>query len=97
MWIKAELHTTTSVVTKALDSYKLNEAAEAVYEFVWHKFADIYLEKTKDRKAAAQPVLFEVLESSLKLLQPFMPFVTEQIWQETHQDSLLMTSSWPKA
>ncbi len=95
-WIKEELNKTVKTVTKALDNYKLNEAAEAVYEFIWHKFADIYIEKIKDRKSDAQPVLFEVLENSLKLLHPFMPFVTEQIYQNLHPGVLLINAQWPK-
>ena len=95
--IKKELNETIKLVTQALDNYKLNEAAEGIYEFIWHKFADIYIEKIKDRKSDAQPVLFEVLENSLKLLHPFMPFVTEQIWSNLHTDKLLINSSWPKS
>lgn len=97
-WIKSEMTKTIKKVTKALDTYKLNEAAEEIYEFVWHKFADVYLEKTKDRKEAAQKTLEIVLTNSLKLLHPFMPFVTEAIWskQKLSVDSpLLVNSSWP--
>ena len=65
---------------------------------MWHKFADIYIEKVKDRRAEAQPILTEVLESSLKLLHPFMPFVTEQIYQNLHPEGvLLINAQWPKA
>lgn len=98
-WIKAELKKTTKKVTKMLDTYKLNEAAEEIYEFVWHKFADIYLEKTKDRRADAQKTLELVLKDSLKLLHPFMPFVTETIWQQlssSKDSTLLISASWPK-
>jgi valyl-tRNA synthetase len=98
VWIEQELKKTIKLVTHALDNYKLNEAAEAIYEFVWHKFADIYIEKVKDRRAEAQPILTEVLESSLKLLHPFMPFVTEQIYQNLHPEGvLLINAQWPKA
>lgn len=95
-WIKEELIKTAGTVTKALDNYKLNEASEEIYEFVWHKFADIYIEKVKERRTEAQPVLFEVLESSLKLLHPFMPFVTEQIYQNLRPGVLLINAQWPK-
>ena len=96
-WIKSELKKTIKKVTKSLDKYRLNEAAEEIYDFVWHRFADIYIEKVKNRKADASPVLNFVLESSLRLLHPFMPFVTEQIWQEMGHKGLLITSTWPKA
>jgi valyl-tRNA synthetase len=101
-WILSELDKTIKVVTKSLDTYKLNEAAEEIYDFVWHKFADIYIEKTKERdgekfgvRESAIPVLHEVLNKSLKLLHPFMPFVTEAIWQEMGDKDLLIVSEWP--
>ena len=75
----------------------MNEAAEEIYDFIWHKFADIYIEKTKDRREVAQPNLEKVLIDSLKLLHPYMPFVTEQIWKEVFNKDLLINSSWPKA
>ncbi|MFH1863604.1 MAG: valine--tRNA ligase [bacterium] len=100
-WILKELKDTTKKVTKALDKYRLNEAAEEIYDFVWHKFADVYIEKCKSRREEAQPVLTKVLDSSLRLLHPFMPFVTEAIWSELknlrkYPNQLLITSSWPK-
>jgi len=106
-WILNELNKTIIVVTKSLDSYKLNEAGEEIYDFIWHKFADIYIEKTKEKdgemfgiKQSAIPTLNHVLITSLKLLHPFMPFVTEQIWSEIksirkYPESLLITSEWP--
>lgn len=94
-WIKEELEATTKKVTKALDGYRLNEAVEEIYEFVWHKFADVYLEKTKSRRAEAQATLEFVLKESLKMLHPFMPFVTEAIWEELGEKKMLITSPWP--
>jgi valyl-tRNA synthetase len=104
-WILGELKETTKKVTKALDKFRLNEASEKIYDFVWHKFADIYLEKVKEPFDKAQgkvtvrkssvPVLNLVLNSSLKLLHPFMPFVTEQIWSEMGNKDLLITAEWP--
>ena len=91
-----ELATTTKKVTKSLDAYRLNEAVEELYEFVWHRFADVYLEKTKSRRPAAQPTLELILKDSLKMLHPFMPFVTEAIWGELGEKEMLITSSWPK-
>jgi len=96
-WIKKELRETTKRVTKALDNYHLNEAVEELYEFVWHKFADIYIEKVKHRNIEARPILEEVLKTSLKLLHPFMPFVTEAIWEELGEKEMLIISPWPKS
>ena len=102
-WILDELNKTTKIITRELDKFKLNLAAEEIYDFVWHKFADIYIEKTKERdgekfgvRQSAIPTLNHVLITSLKLLHPFMPFLTEQIWQELGHKDLLMVSSWPK-
>jgi valyl-tRNA synthetase len=94
--ILSELKQTIKNVSKDLDKFRLNEAAQEVYDFVWHKFADIYIEKTKDRREEAQPTLEKVLTDSVKLLHPFMPFVTEQIWHEMGNKDLLISSSWPK-
>jgi valyl-tRNA synthetase len=101
-WILDELDKAVKITTSALDKFRLNEAAEEIYDFVWHKFADIYIEKTKERdgekfgvRESAIPVLHEVLDKSLKLLHPFMPFVTEAIWQEMGNKDLLIVSEWP--
>jgi valyl-tRNA synthetase len=86
-------------VTTLIEKYKLSEASYEIYDFIWHKFADIYLEKVKDRKKDAAKTLNYVLKSSLKLLHPFMPFITEKIWQigfYKEEKSLLINSSWPK-
>ena len=100
--IKEELNKTIKLATKALNSYKLNEASELIYDFIWHKFADVYLEKTKEKdgdkygvRASAIPVLNTVLSSSLKLLHPFMPFVTEAVWNKIGNKDLLIISEWP--
>lgn len=84
-WILEELDKTTSSVTLSLDNFKLHLAIEEIYDFIWHKFADIYIEKTKARREEAQPTLLLVLDHSLRLLHPFMPFITETIWQETRK------------
>ena len=101
--IVKELKATTRSVSRLLDKYRLNEAANEIYDFVWHKFADVYLEKTKERRPEAQKTLEYVLQESLKLLHPFMPFVTEKIWQQSREalakwdDSpTLIEASWPK-
>jgi valyl-tRNA synthetase len=99
-WIMDELKTTTKSVTKALDKFKLNEATEEIYDFVWHKFADKYIENCKLRivnsDANAVSTLYFVLNNILRLLHPFMPFVTEAIWKELGNKNLLIISSWPK-
>jgi valyl-tRNA synthetase len=94
-----ELKETTRKVTRALEKYRLNEAAEELYEFIWHKFADVYIEQTKTRRSEAQWTLELVLQNSLKLAHPFMPFVTEVVWQQAKErfDSpILINASWPK-
>lgn len=99
-WILSELAKTTKRVTKRLDKFILNDATSELYDFVWHRFADKYLESTKDRREEAQPVLNYVLAQSLKLLHPFMPFVTESIWQHgfaQNKSDLLVSKSWPTA
>ena len=94
-----DLKTTIKIVTKSLDKYRLNEAAEEIYNFFWNKFANGYIEKTKTRRGDAQKTLEYVLQESLKLLHPFMPFVTETVWQQENDrfdSTFLITSSWPK-
>ena len=94
--------------TKNLDEYKFYLAGEQLYHYVWHEFADIVLEECKDKinngneeeKLSAQWTLKEILETILKLLHPFMPFVTEEIWQilynEEKANNFLMIEQWPK-
>ncbi len=97
--IVKDLKSTTRKVTKALDKYRLNEAAEEIYNFVWHKFADEYIEKTKNRRGNAQKTLELILQESLKLLHPFMPFVSEVIWQQAldrFDSPTLISALWPK-
>jgi len=93
------LKVTSRNITRLLEKYRLSEAAEEIYDFIWHKFADVYIEKTKERREEAQKTLELVLQESLKLLHPFMPFVTEVIWQEGKErfDSpILISAPWPK-
>jgi valyl-tRNA synthetase len=68
-------------VTESIEKYRFSDAALAIYEFYWHEFCDNYIEYAKDKREASQPVLELVLKSSMELLHPFMPFVTEDIWQ----------------
>ena len=94
--ILEELDKTIKSVTKNLESFQLHLATEALYEFIWHDFADKYIESTKSRRAEAQPVLEYVLKTSLELLHPFMPFLTEDLWQKLpHVKKSIMTTDWP--
>ena len=89
-----------SQVTKQIEQYRFAEAANALYEFVWHEFADKYIESTKDKNDdETKATLFYLLTTSLKLLHPFMPFITEEIYGHlpgnTKKD-LLMIAAWPE-
>lgn len=95
-WILSELGKLVKDVTKRLDSLELHLATEAIYEFVWHKFADKYIEASKPRREEAQPVLEHVLKQLIVLLHPFMPFLTEEIYQKFDvKKGSIMTESWP--
>lgn len=97
--IIAELKFTKRKVTRLLENYRLNEAAEELYDFFWNRFANDYLEKSKPRRADAQKTLEYVLQESLKLIHPFMPFVTEVVWREGNSrfgSSQLISAGWPK-
>lgn len=92
-------------VTTNLEKYRLNTALEAIYEFAWHEFADVYIEETKDRaREKDEKVLYTLRHTYLmilKLLHPFASFVTEAIWQEfknlrKYPTGELITASWPK-
>lgn len=84
-------------VTKNIEQFNLHLATEAIYDFVWHQFADVYIEKTKSRRADAQDCLEYVLENVLKLLHPFMPFLTEELYQKLPEhETSIMLAAWPK-
>jgi len=99
--IIADLEKVIKSTTKNLKTYRFGQASEDLYQFFWHQFCDSYIEKTKDKGVDVIPVLVFVLINSLKLLHPFIPFVTESIYQNFKQtfafkEGLLATSSWPK-
>jgi len=96
--ILKQLNEVIKTVTDSIEKYRLNQASEALYDFVWHKFADVYIERSKNRREEAQGVLEEVLSAALVLLHPFMPFVTETLWQEMFAEKrgLLVTQEWPE-
>lgn len=88
-WILTRFRETVVQVQAALEEYRFNEAASVVYAFTWHSFCDWYIELIKDdlygtdpqKQLRARSVLYTVLEQLLRLLHPFMPFITEEIWQ----------------
>lgn len=85
--------------TNRIEDFRLHEASQEVYEFAWHEFADKYIEDVKNRiDEASYTSLVSIFSVLLKLLHPFMPFITEEIYQTLpgHEDSI-MISSWPKA
>ena len=95
------LKVTIKEVNTNLENFRFTDAADKIYQFIWHELADIYLESIKgraDKKIALDNFIF-VFRESLKLLHPFMPFVTEAIWQENKflQDNpVLINAKWPK-
>ena len=105
-WILAELNSTIEEVTSALDEYRMNEAAGTMYHFFWDSFCDWYIELTKasvasrevtDEVIAARCRIVYVLETSLRLLHPLMPHITEEIWQQLpHEGESIMLATWPQ-
>jgi valyl-tRNA synthetase len=101
-WILSRLYSTLENVEKCLGEYKFNEAANIIYEFIWHEFCDWYIEIVKSTitEKNTQVVLYKVLEKSLRMLHPFMPFITEEIWQKLprSKDAVgdsIMIQPWP--
>ena len=95
-WIKKELDSLCARVTKHLEQIELHLAVDQLYEFVWHQFADVYIEKSKKRRLQAQSILEYVLKNVLILLHPFMPFVTEELYQKfDNREKSIMLESWP--
>jgi valyl-tRNA synthetase len=103
--ILADLKETTKDITADIDAYRFYMASDKIYHYIWHNFADIIIEESKsalngsdeEAKKSIQYTLYEILKTSLKLLHPFMPFVTEEIWNSLpHKDkSILMIEPWP--
>ncbi len=95
-WVK-RVEELTKEISKYLDSYQFNLAAERLYEFSWHEFADKYIEDVKNR---IDDNSFRILNSlfiiQLKLLHPFMPFITEEIYQKLGGEGSIMISTWPQ-
>jgi len=96
-WILKETKKVVNKATQFIEKYRFDLAAEEIYQFFWHTFCDKYIEMSKKCCQQAQPTLVYVLETSLKLLHPFMPFITEEIWQMLPgKRQPLIISPWPK-
>ena len=105
-WILDKLNTLIAEVTENLEKYELGIAVQKIYDFLWDTYCDWYIELTKSRlygeapesKQTAIRVLVYVLDQTLRLLHPFMPFITEEIWQSIpHQGQALIVAEWPTA
>jgi valyl-tRNA synthetase len=107
-WILTELARTARDVTEAIETYRFNDAAGTLYRFIWNQFCDWYLELLKPifsgddegAKAESQACAAYVLEETYKLLHPFMPFMTEELWAHTagegrSRDGLICHAEWP--
>jgi valyl-tRNA synthetase len=103
-WILNRLNEIISEVTKNLEGYELGMSAQKIYDFIWSEYCDWYIEIAKLRlygedvqeKATVSAVLVHVLKTSLKLLHPFMPFITEEIFTKLSDEPTIMLSSWPQ-
>ncbi|HUU03886.1 MAG TPA: valine--tRNA ligase [Myxococcota bacterium] len=109
-WILARARATIEDVESAINDYKLNEASSILYNFFWHELCDWYLEMIKpvlngrdgpEARRECQGILVRVLDVSVRLLHPFTPFVTEEIWQKLplagRESSYLATAGWPRS
>jgi len=103
-WIISRINSVIKEMTSALEKYEIGIAAQKIYDFIWDEFCDWYIEMVKPRlygdnmesRETAQKVLLHVLENILKLLHPFMPFITEEIWQHLpERQKPLIVSDWP--
>mgnify|MGYP001421423314 CR=1 FL=1 len=102
-WILSRLNSTIKNVRKSLEEYRFNEAAEAIYQFLWHELCDWYIEIIKPRlygkemgRESACEILILTIRNSLKLLHPFMPFITEEIWDHFKKTSLPFPGGSPE-
>ncbi|MBR6755474.1 MAG: valine--tRNA ligase [Peptococcaceae bacterium] len=106
-WIISRLNSVAKSVTRLLDAYDLGEAGRQLYDFIWNEFCDWYIEMAKPRlygkeseisRKTAQQVIASVLRDTMVLLHPFMPFITEEIWQHLpHEGETIMLTQWPTA
>ncbi len=95
-----KLDKTINDVNRSIEKYRFSDAADTIYHFMWDDLASSYIEHVKDRedKEVALSVLRHVFLNSIKLLHPFMPFITEAIWSEIPRkyDTPLIVSKWPE-
>ena len=104
-WILSKLNSTILEVENAYTNYRLNDAVKSIYDFVYKNFCDWYIEFSKSRfygddendKIIAQKVSIYVLETTLKLMHPYCPFITEEIWSHFNDDKMLINAEWPKS
>jgi len=106
VWIESRLAAAIAEVRTAIRRYRFSDAASSVYQFLWHEFCDWYLEIAKlslyraespARRARTQATLVRVLETTLRLLHPFMPFITEELWQRLpHKGESIMIAPYPR-
>jgi len=98
-WILSKLHTTVPKFERSLEQYRFSEAEGLIYEFFWHNYCDWYLEMIKERfgEPSIQQVSLYVLNQSLRMIHPFMPFVTEELYSRiTQEPGSLAKDHWPK-
>ena len=103
-WILSRLARSVKTVEESIDSYDFPSAAKTIYSFFWNEFCDWYIESIKPRlngggrnRTIAQNVLVRILDSSLRMLHPFMPYITEELWQRLPDSKgLLIASEWPE-
>ncbi|MFC1615224.1 valine--tRNA ligase [Patescibacteria group bacterium] len=96
-WILGKLERILENVTQAIENYEFSQAGEMLREFTWNDFADWYIEISKFEKGEEKErILKMIMQDLLKLWHPFMPFVTEKIWEEMGNEKMLIVEEWPK-
>lgn len=104
-WILTRLNETIATVTDLSDKYEFGEVGRALYNFIWDDFCDWYIEMSKipmnsndeEQKQVTRSVLSYTLDNIMRMLHPFMPFVTEKIWQSLpHEGDTIVKASWPE-
>ena len=96
-WILSRLARVTEDVNRSVEQYNLHESARHIYGFFWHEFCDWYLEMIKLHPERSKPTLLYVFENALRLLHPFMPFITEELWQSLpHKGESIVIAPYPE-
>jgi valyl-tRNA synthetase len=107
-WIRSRLHYTLSELNKAMDNFEINNATKIIYSFIWNDFCDWYIELSKNRlysdnaeiKSAVLTRALAIFEDLLRIVHPFMPFITEELWhliEHREENQSISTSDYPKA